>query len=238
MAFTNAELTTAIQDYCQNSEATFVTHIPDFIRSTEDRVFGAVQMASSWKSSNHVTTNGKATYNAAVGSIDISSVRLNETASSSGAADKGPTRYLIRKDYDFLLEAYPGTTSASTNSVPKYYAVSSASASIDAGEAEVSIRLGPIPDAVYAFTVDYYGKAIADSLTGGAAGGTWLSNAFPQVLLDGCLAEAYVFMKGEPALIQGYESKFRDGLMTIKNLGEGRENDDAYTDGTKRVPTQ
>ena len=45
-------------------------------------------------------------------------------------------------------------------------------------------------------------------------------------------------MKGEPALIQGYESKFRDGLMTIKNLGEGRENDDAYTDGTKRVPTQ
>ena len=236
MAFTNAELTTAIQDYCQNSEATFVTHIPDFIRSTEDRVFGAVQMASSWKSANGVTVDGTAEYDVAVGSIDISSVRLNETASSSGAADKGPTRYLIRKDYDFLLEAYPGTTSASTEGVPKYYAVSSASTSSE--DVRLSIRLGPIPGAVYAFTVDYYGKAIADSLTGGAAAGTWLSNAFPQVLLDGCLAEAYVFMKGEPALIQGYESKFRDGLMTIKNLGEGRENDDAYTDGTKRVPTQ
>ena len=34
-----SELNTAIQDYCQNSETTFVNHINDFIIAAEDKVF-------------------------------------------------------------------------------------------------------------------------------------------------------------------------------------------------------
>ena len=43
------ELKTAIQDYCQNSETSFVTHIPDFVRAAEDKVFMAVEMPDFWK---------------------------------------------------------------------------------------------------------------------------------------------------------------------------------------------
>ena len=36
MSFTLAQLKTAIQDYTDNSETSFVAHLPDFIKSSED----------------------------------------------------------------------------------------------------------------------------------------------------------------------------------------------------------
>ena len=239
MSFTYTQLKTAIQDYCQNSETSFVAHLNDFIISSEDKIFSAIQMAPFWKSdSSLVTANGTAEYTAAAGSVDISSVRVGEAVvAGAETVEDGPVRYLLRKDYDFLLEAYPGSASAKSTGVPKYYAVSSASITSD--DPTLTIRLGPIPNAIYAMTIEYYGKASADSLTEkGDAGLTWLSSTFPQVLLHGCLVEAYTYMKGEPDLIQLYQSQFQEGIGMMKNLGEGRQNADGYTDGTKRVPSQ
>ena len=240
MSFTYTQLKTAIQDYCQNSESSFVAHLNDFIISAEDKIFSAVQMAPFWKSdSSSVTASGTAEYTAAAGSLDIFSVRVGEAAVATGAetVEDGPVRYLLRKDYDFLLEAYPGSSTAKKTGVPKYYAVSSASITSD--DPTLTIRLGPIPDAIYPMTIDYYGKASTDSLTEkGDAGLTWLSSAFPQVLLHGCLVEAYTYMKGEPDLIQLYQSQFQEGIGMMKNFGEGRQNSDGYIDGTKRVPSQ
>jgi len=239
LSFTYTQLKTAIQDYCQNSETSFVAHLDDFIISAEDKIFSAIQMAPFWKSdSSLVTANGTAEYTAAAGSVDIFSVRIGEaTVTGAGTVEDGPVRYLLRKDYDFMLEAYPGSSSAKETGVPKYYAVSSASITSD--DPTLTVRLGPIPNAIYAITIDYYGKASADSLTEkGDAGLTWLSSTFPQVLLHGCLVEAYTYMKGEPDLIQLYQSQFQEGIGMMKNLGEGRQNADGYTDGTKRVPSQ
>jgi len=232
-------LKTAIQDYCQNSEATFVSHLDDFIISVEDKVFAAVQMPAFWKSDVSLVTAGDdADYGVAAGSLDILSVRLNETeASVPGEVSKGPVRYLLRKDYDFLLEAYPGTTDDPSTGIPKYYAISTAGIR-SAANPGVTIRLGPIPDAVYALTVDYYGKTTDDSLVTVGEGYTWLSATFPQVLLNGCLAEAYSFMKGEPDLIQNYQAQFQEGVGMVKAFGEGRQSADSYTDGAKSVPVQ
>ena len=301
-----SELSTAIQDYCQNSETTFVNHINDFIIAAEDKIFMAVSMPAFWKSdSTNVTTSGRAEYQVAPGVVDIFSARVGETAvvlasATSGpeVVEDGPVRYLLRKDYDFLLEAYPGTTSGVTSGIPKYYAVSSASAgkviftstgggnettsgstavnispygydyvkpwwdldsaleivgpgipsgttiatwedeegnvtisnpatatssgptairfdfvsSLGSGvDPVMTIRLGPIPDAVYPMTVDYYGKTSTDSITSGSTPdaplttNTWLSVTAPDTLLYGALSQAYTFMKGEPDIIQNYE---------------------------------
>ena len=195
-------------------------------------------MAPFWKSNSSLTVgSGTAEYTAAAGTVDISSVRIGKSPEPGDPVDYGPVRYLLRKDYDFLLEAYPGSSSATETGVPKYYAVSSASITSD--DPTLSVRLGPIPDATYSITIDYYGKASSDSLTEqGTNGYTWLSSTFPQVLLHGCLVEAYTYMKGEPDLIQLYHSQFQEGIGMMKNLGEGRQNADGYTDGTKRVPSQ
>ena len=37
MSFTFAQLKTAIQDYTDNSETTFVNHLNDFIKASEER---------------------------------------------------------------------------------------------------------------------------------------------------------------------------------------------------------
>ena len=42
MSFTYSELKTAIQDYTENTETSFVTHLNDFIKAAEDRLFKSV----------------------------------------------------------------------------------------------------------------------------------------------------------------------------------------------------
>ena len=44
MSFTLAQLKTAIQDYTDNSETSFVTHLPDFIKGAEERIFKSVDL--------------------------------------------------------------------------------------------------------------------------------------------------------------------------------------------------
>ena len=314
-------LKTAIQDYCQNSESTFVSHINDFIIAAEDKVFSSVSMPAFWKNDiDQVCADGTAEYTLDAGVLDIFSVRISEgtTSQSTSGVQFGPSRYLIRKDYDFMLEAYPGSTSGLSATVtgisqasqavvtasntfadddlvyidgvsgmtqvngnfyrvsdradanfkiksggsyvnssgygawssggtatsgvytatPKYYAVSSSG--VSSSDPAMTIRLGPIPDAAYPMTVDYYGKIAADSITNNSTDGnkTWLSVTFPDVLLYGSLVHAYIFMKGEQDVLQGYEAKFNEGLAMVKNLSEGRQSSDAYTDGEKRVPAQ
>ena len=45
-----SELTTAIQDYLQTAETTFVTHIPDFVRQAEERINREVMIPDLRKS--------------------------------------------------------------------------------------------------------------------------------------------------------------------------------------------
>ena len=44
MSFTFAQLKTAIQDYTDNSETTFVNHLSDFIKAAEERIFKNVDL--------------------------------------------------------------------------------------------------------------------------------------------------------------------------------------------------
>ena len=44
MSFTFAELKTAIQDYSDNTETSFVSHLSDFIKAAEERVFKLVDL--------------------------------------------------------------------------------------------------------------------------------------------------------------------------------------------------
>ena len=51
MAFTYDQLKTAIQDYTQNTETSFVTNLPVFIRSAEERILKTVQLTLFRKNS-------------------------------------------------------------------------------------------------------------------------------------------------------------------------------------------
>ena len=65
---------------------------------------------------------------------------------------------------------------------------------------------------------------------------TWLSKNARSALLYGALYESYIFMKGEPDILTLYEKRFTEELMRLKDLGESRENADAYRQGLPRRP--
>ena len=44
MSFTFAQMKTAIQDYTDNSETLFVSHLSDFIKAAEERIFKSVDL--------------------------------------------------------------------------------------------------------------------------------------------------------------------------------------------------
>ena len=212
MSFTFAELKTAIQDYTDNTETTFVNHLSDFIKGAEDRIFKNVDLELFRKNvTSSLTASDKFL---TVPSDYLASFSLQIT--TSGSED-----ILLQKDVNFLQEAFP--TSASTG-VPRFYAVFDVN----------NFILAPTPNSNYAVELHYYYKPT--SLTAGAdSGTTWISTNAPFALLYGSLVEAYTYMKGEADMMQQYEKRFTDQLMRLKDLGEARENEDAYRAGVPRA---
>lgn len=212
---TYAELKTAIQNYVQTSEATFTSQINDFIRTAEDRVYRSVQMPAFWKTDSNGTLSAGTTVTLPAGSLEVYDFRICETDESTD----GPWRYLLRKDWDFLFEAYPGDATNPSEGLPKYYAVSSAT-KLPA----LTLAFAPAIAAseITNYQIDYYGKVAADSIITTVAG-TWLSVTFPDILLHGALTEAYGFMKGEPGLIQYYEQMFSEGIATMASTVTGEQ---------------
>ena len=231
------ELKTAVQNYCANSEASFVTNLPNFFIASEDIILSVVDMSSRWAQvATTALVDGTAEYTfggTTEGILDVLSVRIAESIpATAGPVEDGPVIYLLQKDYDFLLEAYPSSKTDVTEpykGVPKYYAISSSA--VGAGSSpNKTIRLGPIPNAAYTMTLTYYAKSPSTSITGGVddTTETWLSITYPSVLLDGALAQAYAYMKGEPDMIQLYEKRFMEGIYMIKNTDEARLSSDDF----------
>ena len=50
-------------------------------------------------------------------------------------------------------------------------------------------------------------------------------------LLYGALIEAYIYMKGEPDVMQMYTQRFQESILGIKLLGEAKETTDEYRTG-------
>jgi len=133
----------------------------------------------------------------------------------------GSENFLLQKDVNFLREYTPN---ASTTGVPRYYAVFSVE----------HFLLAPTPNSAYTVELHYYYRPT--SLVDSGSSTTWISANAPNVLLYGALFEAYTFMKGEQDVIAIYEKRFMDGLSRLKDLGEARENHDAYRRGLPSRP--
>ena len=212
MSFTFAELKTAIQDYTDNTETTFVNHLSDFIKGAEDRIFKNVDLELFRKNVTSALTSSDKFLTIPTDYLASFSLQIT----TSGSED-----ILLQKDVNFLQEAFPPSAS---EGVPRFYAVFDVN----------NFILAPTPNSNYAVELHYYYKPA--SLTAGADGGTtWLSTNAPFALLYGSLVEAYTYMKGEADIMQQYEKRFTDQLMRLKDLGEARENEDAYKAGLPRA---
>jgi len=211
MTYTLTTLKQAIQDYTENDDTTFVNNLDNIIRNTEERILKLVDLDYFRKNVTATTASGNKFL--ALPADYLSTFSLSYV-------NGGENVFLLQKDVNFLQEFAPDAT---VTGAPKYYGVFD----VD------NLILAPTPNQAYSVELHYYYRP--QSITATSSGTSWFGDNAPDTLLYGCLVEAYTFMKGEPPIIQLYESRFSECVARLKNYGEGMENTDAYRTGLVRM---
>ena len=212
MSWTYTTLKSAIQDYTQNTESTFVADLGTIIQQAEDRIVKSVELPNFRKNVTGSLTSGNQYLTAPDDYLYPFSLAVLDSDSDYS--------YLLNTDVSFIREAYP---SASTSGVPKHYA------QFD----DNSFIVGPTPNANLNVELHYY--YVPESITAASSGTTWLGTNAPELLLYGSLVEAYTFMKGEPDILANYEKRFQESLQKLTLLSDGYNRKDAYRDGQRKI---
>jgi len=214
MAWTYSSLKTAIQDYSETTESSFVTHLDDFIKIAEERILKGVQLDDFIKNVTGTATSDSPYLGSPTDFL----------APFSLAVIDGDSNYnfLKLKHTSFIRDFTPAS---STTGEPKYYA------EFD----DNTFILAPTPNSNYTVELHYFYRP--SSLTSaGDSGTTWLSTNAPNTLLYGALVEATVYLKNYEAS-PIYEQRFQESLAMMKNLGEGKSTRDQYRyDQVRRQP--
>jgi len=213
MSFTYTQLKTAIQDFCENTETSFVTNLPLFIRAAEDRIFQSVNLTYFKKNASSALSQNDQFVS--VPSDFLTPFSLHITTANF-------QDFLMLKDVNFVQKY---TLDSAATGTPKYYGIYD----VD------NLIVSPTPDQNYTVELHYYYRPA--SLTAGLdSGTTWISSNAPNVLLYGALYEAYTYMKGEPDVLANYEKRFVENLARLKDLAEAREEQDAFRVGNPTRP--
>ncbi len=196
MTMTYGELKTAVQDFVQSTETSFVNNLPLFIRLAEERIMKNVRLNLFQKNASGSTTAGNK-YVAAPSDF-LAPISLSLTIG-------GEQTFLLLKNADFVQEYIRDSESGE----PVYF-----------GQYDVdNLILAPIPDSAYALEMHYLYRP--NSLTvGGDSGTTWLSENAEVALLYGTLVEAYTYLKGDQDLMVLYSQRFAEALQRLKNLAK------------------
>ena len=209
MSFTYDQLKTAIQDYTENDETSFVTNLPLFIRISEERILKNVQLSLFRK---NVTASTTASDKFLACPSDFLA-----PFSLSLAGTNGDKFFIDFKDPSFIQSYTPDAT---TTGSPKYYAVFDIN----------NFILAPTPNTTFTAELHYFYRPA--SLTAGSGSGTtWLSENAEMAMLYGALIEAYIYMKGEQDVMAMYNKRFEESLIGVKMLGEAKETTDEYRTG-------
>ena len=198
-----------------------------FVEQAEQRIYNSVQFPSIRKNQYSAITANNKYISLPIDFLAVYSLAL-VTGVTSANLDTGTFEYLLNKDVNFIRQAYPAPNSTGE---PKYYALFGPTILNSTITTELSLILGPTPDATYYVELHYY--YYPESIVTAAT--TWLGDNFDSVLLYGSLVEANTFMKGEADMTALYNGKYNEALALAKRLGDGMERQDAYRSGQVRI---
>jgi hypothetical protein len=215
------QLTAAIKGYAENDfpntvgAFTSADQIATFVKMAEQRIYNMVQLPALRKNVTGTMTSGNKYLACPSDWLSTFSLAVINSANEYN--------YLLNKDVNFIRAAYPDTDAAFYGE-PEYYGQFDQNTFI----------LGPTPDANYAVELHYfyYPESIVD------AGTSWLGDNFDSVLLYGALLEAAAFMKSDADVIAFYKQRYDEAMNELKQLGDGKNRQDAYRSGQFRMPVR
>jgi|TARA_R110000751_G_scaffold55730_2_gene119514 hypothetical protein len=205
MSMTYAQLTANIEDICETSFTS--DQLAMFTQQAEQKIYSSVHLPALRRNVTGAVTSSNAY-------LEVPSDFLYPYSLAVIDSD-GAYTYLVNKDVNFIREAYPAPTSTGT---PKYYAIFDDSTFI----------VGPTPNSNYSMEL-HYGRYPESIVTASTL--PWLSENFDSALLNGALVEAIRFMKGEPDMVDLYNSMYIQAIALLKNLGDGKLKQDTYRSG-------
>ena len=221
MAYTLTNLQDDIRNYTEVDSSVLNTGILNtIIKNTENKIY---READSDDNRFYATSNLAAGSRYVTIPSDLRFIRYVQLTDSSGNQT-----FLEKKDTSYMASFYstPGTGSG----IPKYYA------NWDANYWVVS----PTPNSTNLITLAYTKQPESITTTTGvtppSTNGTYTSNKYQDLLLYGCLVEAYGYLKGPADMLQYYMQSYQKALQSYAIEQQGRRRRDEYQDGVIRTP--
>ena len=217
MAYTLANLQTDLRNFTEvDSTVLSDSVISTFIKNAENKIYREADNDDNrfYDTSNLTIGNRYVTIPA-----NLRIIRYIQLANTNVS----PTVqvFLESKDPSYMAEFYDTPSTAS--GLPRYYA------NWDANYWVVA----PTPDVAYEITMAYV-KQPTSLVTD--TGGTYLSDKYQDLLLYGCLVNAYAYLKGPADMLQYYTQAYQVALQSYAIEQQGRRRRDEYQDGVIRTP--
>ena len=219
MAYTLANLQTDIRGYTEVGDTVLTDAVlANMIKNAENAILRAVpsDQNAHYATSNLVVDNRYVTIPSDLRSINY--VQLTDS--------QGNQFFLEQRDPSFMAEYY-STPLSSDVDIPKYYG----------NWDEEFWVVAPTPNQTYAITLAYNKEApsiIDTTPINFSTTGTYLSNKYQDLLLYGCLINAYGYLKGPQDMIQYYQAQYETALTTYATEQIGYRRRDEYEDGMIR----
>ncbi len=189
---TYAELSTAIDDWLENAAPTFITNRDLFIKLGERRLHMALELPSAQKNADTNLIIGEEYLQLPSDVIAVLDLAVISSDSHT---------HLRKKEEGFIREAYPDPT---VTAAPIFYSVFDHN----------TVLLGPTPDSTDLVEMTYHG--VPESIV--TAGTTWVGDNCERALLYAAMAEGYTFMKGDPDMVQKYDTAFQEEVVKMNAL--------------------
>tara|TARA_R110002167_G_scaffold1821_2_gene9120 strand:- start:195 stop:848 length:654 start_codon:yes stop_codon:yes gene_type:complete len=214
--FTYNGLTTAIQNYMDNTETTFTNTIPTFIQQAEEKILKSVELPVFRENVTGTGSSGNTYLSTPTDFLAPLSLAVIDSSNNYS--------YLLLKHVSWIRDYTPAEA---TTGEPLFYALFD----------DNTFILAPTPNSNFTFELHYFYRP-SSLVDAGGTGSTWLSTNASNTLLYGSLVEAAIFMKLTPAEIQTYDVKYQEGLTRLKLLGESKDVRDEARYDSLRVPPQ
>jgi|TARA_R100000664_G_C2741275_1_gene129724 hypothetical protein len=279
MSFTLTTLRTALKQYTENTETSFVNNIDLFIRLAEERILKNVQLNVFEKNVSGTMTSSNQYLACPSDFLAPNSLTITNSSEYSylqfkekefvqtftpNSATTGVPRYYAQFDVDnFIIAPTPNSgytvdlsyfyRPASLSESTITFTVSSSSSfsvgeTITGGTSGSTTTITALPSSTtITVIVPMDSFTATETITGGTSGASttlssftsdstesWLSTNAEIALLYGSLIECYIYMKGDPDIMNVYNTRFAESIGRLKNLGEAREVTDEYTMGPIR----
>ena len=217
MAYTLTNLQDDIRNYTEVDSSVLSNGILNtIIKNAENTIY---READSDDNRFYATSNLQAGNRYVTIPSDLRFIRYAQLTDSSGNQV-----FLEKKDTSYMAAYYD--TPSTQSGLPKYYG------NWDANYWVVA----PTPDDTYLITLAYTKQPDSITASPGSTAGTYVSNKYQDLLLYGCLVEAYGYLKGPADMLQYYMQAYQKAMQTYSIEQQGRRRRDEYQDGVIRTP--